>query len=224
MLVEYRHTSKVINFDSNGFALKPIPRRWIRLEGLCVSKFDFRIGIARFIPGLSFPTRGLSQSRRKWEIEDAKRILLSCMRTTQCRLCLANIPHDYDHSLEFISLEKEDSIKVDEIAEPLQQRQRHSSSNWPDSAAIATLLFILFALNAAVFITWLVLRDLFSCDSCHRMMRTALSSSIAGGCAITNFCFVLVGRRKFRSRIICGSSFTAGSFWCGVIVETIRSI
>lgn len=146
------------------------------------------------------------------------------MRNTQCRLCLAGIPHDYDHSLEFIALEKEDSKKVDEIDDPPQQWQQYLSSNWPDSAAVASLLLILFVLNAAVFITWLVLRDLFSCDSCHRMIWIAVSSSIAGVCAIANFCFAFIGRRKFKSRIISGSCLSVGSFWCGVIVEVMSSI
>ena len=143
------------------------------------------------------------------------------MRPTQCRLCLAGIPHDYDHSLE---LPEEDSIKVDEIDDPPQQRRQHPSSYWLNSTAIASLLFILFVLNASVFITCLVLRDLFSHNSCHRMMQISLSSSIAGVCAIANFCFVLIGRRRFKSRIISGSCLTAGSFWCGVVVEAMRSI
>lgn len=145
------------------------------------------------------------------------------MRITQCRLCLADIPHEYDHSLEFITLGKEDSIIVDEIDDPPKQRQKDPSSNWPNSAAIASLLFMLLVLNAAVFIAWLVLLDLFLGHSCHRIIRIAVSSSISGACAIANFCFTFVGRTKFKSRIISGFCLSAGSFWCGVIVETMRS-
>ncbi len=144
------------------------------------------------------------------------------MKTTQCRLCLADVPHDYDHSLEIITTEREDSIEVHGVDDPRRQRQQHPPLNWPDSGAITSLFFILFILNAAAFIIWLVLQDWRSCDPCDRTIRIAVSFSTAGFCGLVNFCLAFVGRRKFKSGILCFCCLTAGSFWCGVLLETMR--
>ena len=146
----------------------------------------------------------------------------SCMRTARCKLCLADIPWEYDHSFEIVAMEKEDSIEVHGAHDPRRQRQQHPSSNWPDSGAVASLFFILFVLNAAAFIIWLILRDTFSCDLCHRAIWIIVSLSTAGFCGLVNFCLAFVGRRKFKSGILNFCCLLTGSFWCGVLLETIR--
>src|SRR5271170_3516549 len=88
------------------------------------------------------------------------------MNRTQCRLCLADIPHDYDHSLE-VTLEKgetEDDVEFKELECPIISRK-----SWPDHNGLVAVVFLLLIANAAVLFVRLILLDILeSCVKCEK--------------------------------------------------------
>jgi hypothetical protein len=148
------------------------------------------------------------------------------METRQCRLCLAEIPYDDDNNssldttTETSDSEEPDQVAFDYINDPqltlIQQKEQ-----WPDSAATAGVLFILFILNASLFIVWLIfgnlcLRDFESDTEVSWKVTTVYS--ISGVCCFSNGLMVYVSERFMGSRLITCVSVLFGLFWCGVMI------
>lgn len=159
----------------------------------------------------------------------------SCMTTTQCRLCLADVPHDYDHPLEQISSEKALEIDVDNSDdEVLNGHEQYppglpqgQSWEWPNSAAITTILFTLYILNAIIFITYLVIQDILRSGSHSTGMtteRTIISIAVAGICALINFILAFLGRKYFKSSVLGFYCFITGAVWCVVVGRVVSDI
>jgi hypothetical protein len=151
------------------------------------------------------------------------------MKSTQCRLCLADIPHDFDHSLEII-----EDIANSEIAShkdntvhhsvgPFPFYERHNSYNWPDTAAIACLICFLFAVNAGIYIFWLIVLCCFkeSQQNAHDSTRAWITALylIAAVNVLLNWCLAFAARRKLNSIVITSLCWIAGGFWCCVLVQ-----
>ena len=140
------------------------------------------------------------------------------MNTTQCRLCLADIPHDYDHALE-VSLENgpiEAWTKVD--IEPLTVPR-----TWPDDQTTVEITYLLFVVDLSLLNSYLILWELL--DSCvDSEKRTAL---VIGMYAVNIICLALnavVGQlvlRKFKSWIIFVVCLIFGSLSFLILIKSI---
>jgi hypothetical protein len=155
------------------------------------------------------------------------------MKTTQCRLCLAEIPHDYDHTLEIIS-EKQDlgeeelgEVTFEYIHNPRfrrVQQQQQQKQQWPNSAATTGLLFLLFVSNASLFIVWLILWGLYlkeveaqkSTDPV--IWKVAAVYSIAGTGCFLNGLMVYISERQLGTRLISFVSGIFGLVWCSIVL------
>jgi hypothetical protein len=125
-----------------------------------VSQFDFRNKSCSrfdFVP----VSHNQSQNVKK----ATHRSIHLCMKM-QCRLCLADIPHDYDHSLE-VCVEKPEALamfnhQLDNFDDSCHKliTWPQTLSGWPNSAAIACMLFTLVVANAAILILILVVWSL----------------------------------------------------------------
>jgi hypothetical protein len=152
------------------------------------------------------------------------------MKGTQCRLCLADIPHDFDHSLEIIeeaanseiaSHREDDTVYHSDGLSPFKKSRR--LHNWPDSAAIASIICFLFAVNAGAYILWLIVLCCFkeSLQSTHDSTWawiTALYLIAAMG-GLLNWCLAFVAKRKLESTLIAFLCWITGGFWCCVLVQ-----
>jgi hypothetical protein len=154
------------------------------------------------------------------------------MKTTQCRLCLAEIPHDYDHTLEIIS-EKQDVedeelgvVTFEYIHNPRFRRvqQQHQKQQWPNSAATTGILFLLFVSNASLFILWLIFWGLYlnefdaqkSADP--TIWKVGAVYSIAGTGCFLNGLMVYISERQLGTRLISFMSVIFGLIWCSIVV------
>jgi len=149
------------------------------------------------------------------------------MKTTQCRLCQADIPHDYDHSIE-LSSEKPDSQDLDSVHfDPIHQSrvQPRQKEQWPDSAATAGVLFFLFISNASLFIVWLIFWGLYTKglevqDSPEpAAWKVTAVYLIAGVTCFLNGVMAYIAIRQLGSRLVCFGSVVFGLFWCGILIH-----
>jgi hypothetical protein len=149
------------------------------------------------------------------------------MRTAQCRLCLADIPHDYDHSLE-VELEKGDLEELDEVTFDFitpNNRPAHSSDRWPDAFATTALIFVLLICNLMMLLVFLVIWSLYresmsSTSCCQGSILLAADYACAGGNVVMNLSGAIVARKKLKSRVISFAMGVAAAFWCGVLIWT----
>ena len=145
------------------------------------------------------------------------------MNRTQCRLCLADIPHDYDHSLE-VTLEKgeiEDDVEFKEVECP-----HISRTSWPDYHGLVAVVFLLLMANAAVLFTRLILLDILeSCVKCERRRGLIVGIYIVTVVAVLGNLFVtFLARRKFNSRWITLYCVCSVGLWSGQLIRTIWDI
>jgi hypothetical protein len=145
------------------------------------------------------------------------------MNKTQCRLCLADIPHDYDHSLE-VTLEKgeiEDDVEFKKLECPLI-----SQSSWPDYNGLVAVVFLLLMANAAVLFTRLILLDILeSCVNCERRRGLIVGIYIVTVVGVLGNLFVTVlARRKFNSNWITLYCVCYVGLWSGQLIRTIWDI
>jgi len=144
------------------------------------------------------------------------------MNSTQCRLCLADIPHDYDHSLE-LSREKRDSREHDEACRGLDikelQRLQSLQQTWPDSNALVGVTFLLMIGNGAALLAPLILLDIQnSCINCWGTCLTVgihLSTLIPFG---ANVLMAIFATRKFNSKWIALYSVGWAGMWLIVAI------
>lgn len=152
------------------------------------------------------------------------------MKYTQCSLCLADIPHDIDHSLEIIEEAANSEIAThneDDTAHHSEElfpfKKSHKLQNWPDSAAIACIICFLFAVNAAVYILWLIVLCSFkeSPQNAHDSTPAWIAALylIAATSGLLNWCLAFAAKRKLESTFIAFLCWIAGSFWCCVLVQ-----
>lgn len=151
--------------------------------------------------------------------------VFSRMTTTQCRLCLADdIPHDdNDHILEN-SLDSIEEQRQQQHDNHLKHHTRiQEQESWPDSLGIATSLFSLFVVNAAVFILWLGLLDTLK-D--YYEYKTLMGILLGGPIAflLGNVYLAYASRRYLKSKIVEYLCFVIGGFWVGIIVGATRYI
>src|SRR5271170_1098673 len=145
------------------------------------------------------------------------------MNRTQCRLCLADIPHDYDHSLE-VTLEKgeiEDDVEFREVGCP-----HISRTSWPDYNGLVAVVFLLMMANAAVLLTRLILLDILeSCVNCDRRRGLIVGIYIVTVVVLLANLFVAVlARRKFNSKWITLYCVGCAGLWSGQLIRTIWDI
>src|SRR5271169_2537992 len=145
------------------------------------------------------------------------------MNSTQCRLCLADIPHDYDHTLE-LTLEKGD-IRDDATTklEIKELGRRHvRGTTWPDNNALVGMAFLLTMGNCAVLLTRLILLDIReTCMNCERRGLIVGIYIVTVMALVWNVLVVLWVRRKFKSKgiTLCGVG------WAGMwLIMTIWDI
>src|SRR5579859_3135521 len=72
----------------------------------------------------------------------------------QCRLCLADIPHGYDHMFE----EPEKPVRLDTTAlDTAIAAKKARQKPALNASGIIVTIFLIFIINAAIFIGWLIL-------------------------------------------------------------------
>jgi hypothetical protein len=149
------------------------------------------------------------------------------MKAAQCRLCLADIPHDYDHSLE-VELEKGDLEDLDEVTFDFitpGDRLVHSPERWPDAFATAAAIFTLLICNLTILLLFLIIwssyRESISVTSCCQGIKLlAADYACAGGSALFNLIMAIMAEKKLKSRVISFTLGVAAAFWCGVLIWT----
>jgi hypothetical protein len=141
--------------------------------------------------------------------------------TTQCRLCLANIPHDIEHALELRSSFDSESLHsgIDWVEELGAARLR---GEWKlDWGGMACLAYVLTICEATAFIIFLILLKVQD-DALHPMPWGL------GGIGMTAvvmgihfyFLFRLPKSLKWR-RVCCAVNFLATVFWGGLMVWAV---
>jgi len=145
------------------------------------------------------------------------------MNRTQCRLCLADIPHDYDHSLE-VTLEKgeiQDNVEFKELDCPHISRK-----SWLDYNGLIAIVFLLMMANAAVLLTRLILLDILeSCVKCERRRGLIVGIYIVTVVAVLGNLFVtFLARRKFNSKWITLYCVGCAGLWAGQLIRTVWDI
>lgn len=146
------------------------------------------------------------------------------MNNTQCRLCLADIPHDYDHSLE-LTLEKreiqDDTTTKLEIKE-LGRLHHVLRTSWPDIHALVGMAFLLMMGNCAILLLRLILLDIQeSCTGCERRGVIVGIYIVTVMALVGNVFVAFLARRKFKSK---GISFCCVG-WAGMwLIMTIWDI
>lgn len=153
------------------------------------------------------------------------------MKTIECRLCLAEIPHDYDHPLELTSekanldLESLDEVTFDYIEHNHRFRPLQKNRQWPDSVATAGVLFLLFISNASLYIIWLIflglyLKDFEIQDSSKptTTWKVAVLYSISGTGSFLNGLVAFISERQLGSKLITFVSVMFGLTWCGILI------
>jgi hypothetical protein len=161
-----------------------------------------------------------------------KKEIYFSLTTMQCGLCLGDIPHDYDHSLE-PSLEDKGVNSISPLLDvdiryltlSQQEKLRKQLESKPNAAEIATAVFLLFVLNATLFILWLVILDslkgsLFSQDGSSYKNWNAIFRCFAGGFVLGNAYLAYATKKHLRSVVVIFFCCAAGAFWGGIVVET----
>jgi hypothetical protein len=145
------------------------------------------------------------------------------MNSTQCRLCLADIPHDYDHSLE-LTLEKgkiqDDAVTKLEIKE--LEPSHVPRITWPDNHALVGMAFLLMMGNCAILLIRLILLDIQeSCTGCERRGLIVGVYIVTVMALVGNVFVAFLARRKFKLK---GISFCCVG-WVGMwLIMTIWDI
>lgn len=148
------------------------------------------------------------------------------MTTVQCRLCVADIPHGYDHSLEVAQSKQPATAIADELNNLalLEQGGIKEDTNKtykrPDCAAIVCILFLHFVINAATLITWLITLSSYHdrVVTCESKRWLAGSMSIVVLSALSNWAVALGTARRIKSMIVEMVCWITGAIWWGLLI------
>jgi hypothetical protein len=147
----------------------------------------------------------------------------------QCKLCLKDIPHDYDHSLG-PSLEEKGVNSIFPLLDvdiryltPSQQEKLRKQLQSSSNVAEITAVFLLFVMNATLFIIWLVILDslkdsLFSEDGSSYKSWIVIIRCFAGGVVLGNAYLAYAAKTHLRSVVVTFFCCAAGAFWSGIVV------
>jgi len=146
------------------------------------------------------------------------------MTTVQCRLCVADIPHGYDHSLE-VAQSKHPATTVADELNTLALLERGGTKldktcEWPDCAAIVYILFLLFVINAAALIAWLITLSSYQDHvvTCESKRWLAGGMSIVVLSALSNWAVALRTARRIKSIIVEVVCWITGATWWGLLI------
>jgi hypothetical protein len=148
------------------------------------------------------------------------------MTTVQCRLCVADIPHGYDHNLEVAQSEHPATTIANELNNftLLEQggtkEDKDTTYKWPDCAAIVCILFLHFVMNAAALIAWLITLSSYHdrVVTCESKRWLAGSMSIVVLSALSNWAVALATARRIKSMIVEMVCWITGAIWWGLLI------
>ena len=146
------------------------------------------------------------------------------MNTTQCRLCLAHIPHNYNHSSQ-VTGEKGEIVQASTKSEfketgcPDAPRR-----NWPDNNALVAITFLVMVGNLALLLTRLILLDILeACANSERGTGLIIGIYIVIVIAFLGNSFVAVlARRNFNSKWITLYGASGAGIWATQLMRTLR--
>ena len=145
------------------------------------------------------------------------------MTTVECRLCLADIPHGYDHSLEIPQARDAANEPFFKPVLPNVPPAVPSPKQGPDITAIAYAFYSIFITGASLFISWLIILAAYldavaACDTCDGKGWAfgLFGLSIAG--MLLNWVFALATRKEIKCWIIELGFWIGGGFWGGVLI------
>jgi hypothetical protein len=151
------------------------------------------------------------------------------MKNPRCRLCLADIPHDYDHSLE-VEFEKEHCEEFEEVAfDLIPPDTKRPSDSWPDASATVSVIFTVLVANLSLLYLFLILWASYlhntegtSADGQWNNWLVAVYCC-AGGSLVVNSVMAYVLEKKLKSRVILFTVVFAVVFWGGAVIWTRRN-
>ena len=82
----------------------------------------------------------------------------TCMATVECRLCIAGIPHDYEHSLQIGPSNETETECLEASFYAAPTRNQQGLQEWKlDTAGMVCLLYLICIAEATAFIVFLIL-------------------------------------------------------------------
>lgn len=148
------------------------------------------------------------------------------MKNSRCRLCVADIPHDYDHSLE-VEYENEVSQEFEEVTfDLIAQTTPSPSERWPDASGTAAVIFTLLVANLSLLLLFLIIWSSYldnksvSYACCRPDYWLVAEYCCAGVSFILNSVMAYVAEKKLESRVVLFFVVFAGVFWAGALIWT----